>query len=519
MVSSLKRRDFLRLAGHSAAAGALCSPVASVCARPRFRADPFALGVASGYPTADRVVLWTRLAPSPLEPNGGMSPETVPVRWEVATDPRMRNIVSRGTEYATPDWAFSVHAEPLGLEPARDYWYRFTAGDARSAIGRTRTAPSASASPARLRLAVASCQQYEHGYYAAYRHMLADELDLVVHVGDYIYELSWGERRVRHHEGGEAYTLEDYRRRHALYRSDPDLAAAHAAYPWLVTWDDHEVDNDYADSTSELDDEPELFLARRAAAYRAFYEHMPLPRAAVPFAHRMRLYAERAFGDLATICMLDQRQYRSAQACPRDGLRGANRVGDCAQLADPARTMLGDRQQRWLHARLAASRGRWNLLAQGVVMSHIDEDPGEGRRYWTDAWNGYPQARRRLLGFMAERRIANPVVLSGDIHTFIAGVLNETPEDPGSPAVGCELVTTSITSQGIPEQQARAIKALNPNIAFASSEHRGYLRLDITAQRLHADLIALDDVTQRESARHTVGSFVIEDGRGALVRA
>jgi alkaline phosphatase D len=261
-----------------------------------------------------------------------------------------------------------------------------------------------------------------------------------------------------------------------------------------------------------------VFLARRAAAYRAFYEHLPLPRAAVPSSHWMRIYAQRAFGDLASIALLDQRQYRSRQVCTPAGKSGGQRVIPCADLDDPSRTMLGGEQERWLQSVLTASRARWNLLAQGVVMSYIDEDPGEGRRHWSDAWSGYPPARKRLLDFLAARRIANPVVLSGDIHSFIAGVLNAIPEDPGSPPVATELVTTSITSQGLPESIIANIAA-NPNIAHASSTHRGYARLDISRERLHADLIGLDDVTRPDSGRSTLAAFVIEHGKPALVRA
>jgi alkaline phosphatase D len=512
----VRRREFLRIGTQSAAAAAL-APVHRVCAQPRFTSDPFTLGVASGYPTADGIVLWTRLAPSPQAPGGGLTEPAIAVRWELASDPRMRRIVRRGTEEARADAAFSVHVEPHGLAPATEYWYRFTAGDAQSPVGRTRTAPAPASSPTSLRLAVASCQQYEQGYYAAYRHMLEDELDLIVHLGDYIYENSWAERPIRAHGTPEAVTLEDYRRRYALYRSDPDLAAAHAACPWLVTWDDHEVDNDYANWHSELADDPARFLERRAAAYQAFYEHMPLPRAAVPSGHHMRLYAERTFGGLATICMLDGRQHRSPQACPREGRGGANRVSNCTQLAVPARTMLGSDQEQWLQHRLAASRTPWNLIAQGVVMSHIDEDPGEGRTYWTDSWNGYPHARERLLHFLDQRRIANPVVLSGDIHTFIAAVLNRSPEDPASPAVACELVTSSVSSLGLPLAHVQSMRALNPNIAFASSEHRGYLRLRVTPERLHADLVGVDDVSRRDSGRRTLATFVVESGRAALL--
>ena len=259
-----RRRLLQQLVG---LAGASLLPPGSLRAAQamRFAENPFTLGVASGYPTPDDVVLWTRLAPSPMAPGGGMAPEVVAVEWEVASDAAFRSVVRSGVEYATPEWAHSVHVEPGGLEAGRPYWYRFTAGGARSPVGRTATAPARGASPERLRLAVASCQQYEHGYYTAYQAMVADEPDLILHLGDYIYELSWGDRRIRQHGTPECHSLDDYRARYALYKGDPLLQAAHQACPWLLTWDDHEVENDYAADVSEEDDEPEWFLARRAA--------------------------------------------------------------------------------------------------------------------------------------------------------------------------------------------------------------------------------------------------------------
>jgi alkaline phosphatase D len=507
------RRSFL--AGSLIAAGAAVLPDWRTlrAADLRFKANPFSLGVASGYPAPTSVVLWTRIAPSPLEPGGGVPAGVVPVKWELATDEKMAKVVRRGEEYATPEWAHSVHVEPDGLEPGRDYWYRFTVGDARSIVGRTRTAPPYGAATARLRMAVASCQQYEQGYFTAYRHMLADNLDLLVHVGDYIYEGSFGEKLVRSHGAPETYTLEDYRLRYSLYKSDPDLAAAHAACPWLVTWDDHEVDNDYADETSEENDDPQLFLARRAAAYRAYYEHMPLPRRAAPFGANMRLYTQRAFGDLASVFLLDQRQYRSPQACHSPGRRGGSRVSNCSELDDPSRTMLGAPQEEWLHASLGKSGARWNLLAQGTVMAYLDEDPGGGRTFWSDAWNGYPAARKRLYDVLAERRVANPVVLSGDIHAFVVSRLNREPADLDSPLVGSELVTTSITTQGVPQKTVDGWRNANPDILLLDSQHRGYLRLDVTQKRLQADLVALDSEKNPRSTARVLQSFVIEDGK------
>ena len=504
------RREFLH--GTLASAIALSGTRAARGQTPAFKANPFSLGVASGYATSDSVVLWTRVAPSPLELGGGMQAD-VEVHWEVATDARMRKVVRKGTERATSEWAHSVHAEVAGLEPARDYWYRFTVGGERSVVARTRTAPAVGAKTARLKLAVASCQQYEHGYYSAYQHMVRDDFDLIVHTGDYIYEVSWGESRVRHHTIPEALTLEDYRVQYALYKSDPDLAAAHAACPWLVTWDDHEVFNDYGGDIADAPMSVEAFRARRLAAYRAYYEHMPLPAQARPSGSSMRIHAARSFGDLATLCMLDQRQFRSPSACRNPDGRGQRRLQDCAELKDPSRTMLGREQEAWLSQQLAGSAARWNLLAQGTVMSYIDEDPGPGQRFWADGWNGYPKARERLLHDLAERKVANPVVLSGDVHAFIVSGLHRDAADLQSPVVASEFVTTSVSSQGTPQKMLDGWRAANPNLLMADGEHRGYLRLDIRRERLAADLISLDTVKERTSRARTLRQYVIEADR------
>jgi alkaline phosphatase D len=484
----------------------------------RFDADPFTLGVASGFPSPNNVVLWTRLAPLPQAPGGGMPAAVVPVEWEVASDEHFGRVVRSGVEYTVADWAHSVHVEPGGLEPGRPYWYRFTAGGARSPTGRTATAPARDAAPSQLKLAVASCQQFEQGYYTAYQLMVADEPDLVLHLGDYIYELSWGENHVRSHGAPECYSLDDYRARYALYKGDAQLQAAHAACPWLLTWDDHEVDNDYADDTSEENDVPEWFLARRAAAYKACYEHQPLPRRALPYGPYLRLYSQQAYGGLVNVLMLDERQYRSPQACPRPGRRGANRVSDCAELGSPERTKLGSRQEGWLVAQLAESKARWNLLAQGTVMAHIDEQRGPGERVWTDSWSGYPAARERLFAALETTRVRNPVCLSGDIHSFLAAKLNRAASDPASPVVATEFVTTSISSQGVSGKMIEDRLAENPSLLTGSSQYRGYLRLDVTPERLRADMVALDTVKEPVSGSRIFASFTVEDGRPGPLR-
>jgi alkaline phosphatase D len=518
MTTRYSRRSVLTRLGAIVAAGSLPARLLHAAEQPRFRQDPFTLGVASGYPTPNGVVLWTRLAPAPSEPGGGIAhADVIPVKWELATDPRMTRIVRTGVEYATPQWAHSVHAELGDLEPDREYWYRFTAGRAASPIGRTRTAPGWDATNARFRVAVASCQQYEHGYYNAYRHMLDDELDLVVHVGDYIYEGSWGDNRIRSHGTPEIHTLDDYRARHALYRGERELQAAHAQYPWLVTWDDHEVENDYAGATSEDDEPREWFLARRAAAYQAFYEHMPLPRRCVPFGPDMHLYTQRAFGQLANVVMLDTRQYRAPLPCTEPGRRNSKSTY-CAEIKDHTRSKLGAAQEGWVTGRMRASKARWNLFASGTVMAYVDEQVGPGELYWTDGWNGYPAARERFMDALSETRVANPVILSGDIHAFIVANHHRVPHDINSPLIASEFVCTSITSQGVPQKGLDDRRAINPNVLFASSERRGYVLLDMTPERLKADLIGMDSVVQRDAGRFVYASYVVEAGKPGPVQ-
>ena len=487
--------------------------------KPAFPKDPFTLGVASGYARPTGVTLWTRLAPVPEAPGGGMAPEIVPVGWELARDEGMTDIVASGTEYATPEWAHSVHVEPGGLQPNRPYWYRFTAGEARSPVGRTRTANGLGGKPGRLRFAFASCQQYEQGYYGAYRHMAVDQPDLILHLGDYIYETSWGRNHVRRHNTPTAVTLDDYRARHALYKTDPDLQAAHAACPWLLTWDDHEVENDYAaDRAGELFP-TEWFLARRAAAYKAWYEHMPVPRFMVPAGPHARIYTRAVYGNLATFYMVDDRQYRSHQACPRPGQAGGNSVDPaaCAELADPKRTLLGAMQENWLEGGLGASRSRWNVLAQQTLMSEFNRAESGGKSVYTDGWDGYPAARRRLVESMA--KVPNPVVIGGDVHAFYVSQLKADFDDPASPVVASEFVGTSISSQHGGQEWLDKRRAANPHLLLADGRYRGYVRAELTPKRMTVDLRAMESVQTRDAACTTLASFVVEDGRPGPVKA
>ena len=481
-------------------------------AQPRFTKNPFTLGVASGYPQADGIVLWTRLAPEALA-GGGMPDAAVEVAWEIAADEAFLNVLRKGVEQATPDFAHSVHAQINGLQPARWYWYRFHAGAATSAVGRFRTAAAAAAN-GRLRFALASCQQYEQGYFSAYRHMAREDLELVIHVGDYIYESSWGNNRVRSHDSPEAVTLADYRNRYALYKSDADLQAAHAAFAWLVTWDDHEVSNDYANDRSQYLDPPAAFLQRRAAAYQAYYEHMPLPASARPRGLHAQLYMQTAFGQLARFYVLDDRQYRSHQVCARPGRGGSAVVNaaQCAQRLSPELTLLGIEQERWLEAALAKSTAGWNIIAQQTLMAQHNRS-GTEPSYWTDGWDGYPKARERLLGFIAARRISNPLVLGGDVHTGIVADLKVDFDDPQSPVVATEFVGTSISSQGPNLKTSEAARLNNPHLKFHDGTRRGYTAFDLTPAQCQVRMRTLSRVTDPRAVIKDAAGFVVETGK------
>ena len=493
------------------AGAAFARPVFAATSAPRFSSDPFSLGVASGSPSADGVLLWTRLAPEPLT-GGGLPDAAFDVRWEVAHDEAFARIAAKGSAAASPDRAHAVHVEVAGLEPARSYFYRFTAGDARSPVGRTRTLPLPGRGDERLRLALASCQQYEQGWFHAYRHLVEDAPDLVAFVGDYIYESSWGREHVRKHHTKEPRTLADYRDRYAQYKTDPDLQAAHAACPWLVTWDDHEVDNDYANDRGE--DLDPGFLARRAAAYRAFFEHQPLRPSVLREGGEVRLYGGFAWGALANLLVLDDRQYRDHQACPKAGRGGSNVVGPaCTDRVAPGRTMLGAAQEKWLAGAFAGTKARWTTIVQQTLMSPGGRITKGERHHWTDGWDGYPDARARLLADLAASKAPNPVVLGGDVHANYVGDLRREPEKEGSPVVAAEFCGTSITSQGPDVKRTGAIREANPDLRFADGSRRGYVRIDFGPKRLDTALRVVETVKKADAPIGTAAHFAVEAGR------
>jgi alkaline phosphatase D len=479
--------------------------------RPSFTGYPFTLGVASGEPLSAGVVLWTRLAPEPLN-GGGVGADPVVVGWEVAEDEGFGRVVQSGTVVAQAAWAHSVHVEVSGLEPARWYFYRFTAGDELSPVGRTRTAPSAGELAQHLRIGLGSCQHFEHGYYAAHRHLEAEDLDVMVFVGDYIYEGPGRAGTVRRHVGGEARTLADYRNRHAQYKTDPDLQRLHAAVPWLVTWDDHEVDNNYAGTQSQSLD-PD-FRRRRAAAYRAYFEHMPLRGRARPTESRMVLRSRRDWGRLARLHVLDGRQRRTPQACPPRGRGGAALIDErCPDLHASGRTMLGKPQEAWLTEGLRAAPERWNLIAQQTLMARARVVVDGRRRVSSDAWDGYPDARNRLLDAIADNGLRSCVVLSGDAHTAYVCDLKRNFDDLQAPAVATEFCGTSITTQGRAQSATDAVLENNPNILYGDSAHRGYWVLDVAVERSTARLRVIDNPADRQAGVMTAATFIVDAGR------
>jgi alkaline phosphatase D len=504
----------LRLAGLAAMGAGLVLPARSA---PRGNGSyPFTLGVASGSPLPDSVVLWTRILYDPL--NAAATPQTAfTVRWEVAEDEAFRTIAAQGTANALPAMAHSVHVDVKGLRPGRWYWYRFMLGDAVSPAGRTRTAPGTLEMPGALKLAVASCQHWEFGYYAAHRHIAAASPDLVAFLGDYIYE--WGAYRLEHPQRAvrtsESFTLDEYRARYAQYKSDPDLQAAHLAAPWIVTWDDHEVANDYGGLRDELLS-PD-FAARRAAAYQAWYEHQPVRLPAAAGFDDVRIYQRYDWGRLARFHVLDNRQYRSPQACPRPGRGGSSSVyrSACAALADPQRTMLGAHQENWLTDGLKTARTRWNILAQQTLMAQSSQVPlrqtGDGR-FWTDGWDGYPAARQRLLDALRSSKAANPLVLSGDVHTFYAAELGT--QDAG--VVATEFCGTSITSGSRSQARTEEYVKMNPHIKYGRSDRRGFMLMDIRPERTAVLFQGLENVRKKASGIGTLASFAVESGRPGL---
>ncbi|MQY07930.1 alkaline phosphatase D family protein [Actinomadura macrotermitis] len=524
LLSGLDRRSFLVNTGlitTGITAGGLALTGGTAQAAPATRraprpGDPFTLGVASGDPSHDGFVLWTRLATRPLAENGlgGMPAKTVPVQWQVAEDARFRRVVRHGTADARPASAHSVHVELSGLRPGREYWYRFKTGKHVSPAGLTRTAPHPGTFGPALAMAFVSCSQYEHGHFTAYRRLAEEHPDLILHLGDYQYEYAKDSYEipggnVRDHEGPETVTLAGYRQRHAQYKSDPDLQAAHRAAPWLVVFDDHEVENNWAgDVPEEGSDTPERdeFLKRRAAAFQAYYENMPLRRGSVPHGPDIQIYRRVRWGRLAGFHMLDTRQFRDDQACG-DG----NKV--CPAAADPARSITGAKQEKWLLDGFRRSEARWDVIGQQVFFAQRDSDAGPLKKTSQDAWDGYVASRKRITDGWVAAKVRNPVVLTGDVHAHWASDLKADYDDPSSRTVGSELVCSSITSGGDGADSNPAdhpYLKINKHLRFYNNQ-RGYVITRIGKDEMRADFKTVPTVRTPGAAASTKATFVIHD--------
>ncbi len=545
----LDRRYFLQntlrnAALASAAASTIWLPRSAWC-QTRISSNPFTLGIASGSPKHDGIVLWTRLVPSGFLGASSLGNDNITVRWEIAHDEGFSRIAARGQAQALAQLAHAVHVEVAGLEAGRSYFYRFIAGGSgisewTSPTGRTRTLPAADSPAGRFRIAYASCQRWEHGYYSAYRHMLADQPDLVLFLGDYIYEYPRAANQVRTpnatSNGGWTLTLDDYRSRYALHKSDADLQAMHAACPWAFTWDDHEVQNDYAALTPGDAGPPAAdFAARRAAAYQAFYEHTPLRASVLTRAlaglvetssAEMRLYSEMRLGALGSIYLLDSRQYKDAPVCTKDGALGSSIVTttQCPAWNDPARSMLGAAQESWLAQALSRNTNApgWQIIGQSSLFAPRDfRASGAGQSMWNDGWDGYSAARTRLTDTLQKAQTKNAVFFGGDVHENWVGHIKADFNQPSSASIATEFCGTSITSRHSSASSNEKVSeriARNPHFVFADVEKRGYGLADFTTQKLQVSLRTVSDVTSKDASIQTLAQFSVASGKAVVER-
>ena len=514
----MKRRQLL---GLTAASAALIGLPKTGWGRLNWPSDPFSLGVASGSPTSESMVLWTRLGLEALTQTG-RSRAHVPVTWQLAYDSRFTQIVQQGELTASPELGHSLHAEVTGLLPARQYFYRFIAGDATSPVGQTRTFPAPGQAASRLRVAYASCQRWGDGFYTAYRDMREQNLDVVMFLGDYIYEYpASASRDVRETTGGWVITLDDYRARYALHKSDPHLQAMHAACPWIVTWDDHEVQNDYAELHAGFSGAPVPdFAARRRSAYQAFYENMPVrytdfARLLERQGDQVQVFGSVKFGQLATLYNLDNRQYRHRQACTPGDRAGGGRINPerCELLRQEYRTLLGEQQEGWLKRQFEQSQTQWNIIGQQSLIGPRNMG-ADMPNIWNDGWGGYPAARQRLIDSMRTTRLKNPIILGGDVHQNWVGQILSDYARPDSEAVGVEFCGTSISSRNrATDAELAKILRHSPYFVFANAQYRGYGVVDITQHKLSTTLRAVKNIRDPNSEVLTLARFGVDAGR------
>jgi len=471
--------------------------------------NPFTLGVASGDPLSDRVILWTRLAPDPVadDGRGGMAAASVPVIWEVATDERFTRLVAAGVVTATAEHGHSVHVDAKGLEPGTDYHYRFTVGSHTSLVGRTRTLQTGS--PDQFTMAVVNCQMYETGFYGAYRHLADEDVDVVLHLGDYIYELPGGDSDRSSKPNRFLTTLTDYRLRYASYKLDADLQASHVAHPWVLTWDDHEVANNYMGDTIPGDPDASHGRARKAAAYKAWWEHQPV-RLPAPDGSNLAVYRAFAVGDLTRVHVLDERQDADQPPCRPAGGTALD-YGDCDARLDEDRSRLGTDQERWLTSSLAEGGVTWNLLGNPVVLAGVNAGK-DTDAYYLDTWDGFPQARERLIAQLAD--VDNPVVLTGDYHAGMVLDVHAKPFEQSSKVVATEFMSPPISSLLFPDD----ISARTPQLREQLNEH-GYLTVSVTPEELTVAFRVLADVGDPKTAISTPSTWKVAKGNPVATKA
>ena len=515
------RRDLLQLA--VAAVEPLSYALSP--AQATLKHNPFSIGVASGSPNHHSVVLWTRLMAEPGSSKTQFSDTDVSVKWEVADDEGFKVNRRAGQVVALAALAYSVHLELDGLQSDRWYFYRFQIGDAQSTTGRTRTLPHPEAMVQKLRVAYASCQRWEHGYFSAYDHMCQENLDMVLFLGDYIYEYAGAANPVRLPKGGWVNSLDDYRERYALHKSEKGLQAMHAQCPWLVTWDDHEVSNDYAGlERGQSGNISFNFAAQCARAYQAFYEHMPLRASALiksieglAQGAELRIYGQVPYGKLANIYLLDDRQYRDKQVCNKSDGHGSGFINpdQCEDWFNPKRSLLGLEQTKWLDQAFANAQKDarpWNVVAQQTIFGRRDFRIGAGYTLWNDGWDGYSAARQQMTQSMQNKALKNPVLIGGDVHeNWVGHVMADAYKDD-SAKLGVEFCGAGITARSAGNSKLPARLAENPHFIFADSERKGYGVVEFTAKQIQTELRVVDDVRQPQTKIETLAKFEVEAG-------
>ena len=522
MKTYTSRRSFIK----TLATATISLPLTNAWAEFKSAKNPFGLGIASGCPTPSSVVLWTRLLDEGIF-TSNLPNEDLPVKWEISTDKEFKNITQQGISLAVAELAHSVHSEVSNLPSNTWFYYRFLIGQHTSQIGKTRTfAEPNSDNQKSLKFAFASCQHFEHGYFNSYPHLVQENPDLVLFLGDYIYEYAPGRSGIRSHTGSWCLSLSDYRKRYEQYKMEPELQQAHAACPWIFTWDDHEVQNDYAALSNGSFGPYSNFPKRRASAYQAYYEHMPLKSSflidgikGLSKGSELRLYESYQFGKLANISMLDTRQYRDKQACNPNSQDGSATVSlsSCEKLLDESRTLLGEKQEAWLESQFKKSGNQtWNIIGQSTLFGARVYNTVEGKKVWNDGWDGYPISRKKITTHLDKYQVSNPVILGGDVHENWVGYIKEDYSNSLSKVLGVEFCGTSITSNDGKNTTAR--QRVNPHFIYSEGLRRGYCIAEVTDQAMTVHLRAVKDTSNRKTDIETLAIFKVANGSNKLER-